>query len=74
MANCGEMKKGDVFVCKICGLELPGRKKMHLWIRFHPILYCGSSVLQGGYEKEMISGHQLSSPESAKAGQKRLRL
>jgi hypothetical protein len=22
MANCGEMKKGDVFVCKTCGLEL----------------------------------------------------
>lgn len=22
MANCGEMKKGDVFVCNNCGLEL----------------------------------------------------
>lgn len=22
MANCGEMKKGDLFVCKRCGLEL----------------------------------------------------
>ena len=22
MANCGEMKKGDIFVCDICGLEL----------------------------------------------------
>lgn len=22
MASCGEMKKGDIFVCKICGLEL----------------------------------------------------
>jgi hypothetical protein len=22
MANCGEMKKGDVYVCKNCGLEL----------------------------------------------------
>ncbi len=22
MANCGEMKKGDVYVCKDCGLEL----------------------------------------------------
>jgi hypothetical protein len=22
MANCGEMKKGDLFVCKSCGLEL----------------------------------------------------
>jgi len=22
MANCAEMKKGDVFTCKICGLEL----------------------------------------------------
>jgi hypothetical protein len=22
MANCGEMKNGDVFVCKTCGLEL----------------------------------------------------
>jgi hypothetical protein len=22
MANCGEMKKGDLFVCKTCGLEL----------------------------------------------------
>ncbi len=22
MANCGEMKKGDFFVCKTCGLEL----------------------------------------------------
>ena len=22
MANCREMKVGDVFVCKICGLEL----------------------------------------------------
>jgi hypothetical protein len=22
MMNCGEMKKGDILVCKICGLEL----------------------------------------------------
>jgi hypothetical protein len=22
MANCAEMKKGDTFVCKTCGLEL----------------------------------------------------
>jgi hypothetical protein len=22
MANCAEMKKGDIFVCKTCGLEL----------------------------------------------------
>jgi hypothetical protein len=22
MANCGEMKVGDVFVCELCGLEL----------------------------------------------------
>ena len=22
MANCVEMKKGDIFVCKTCGLEL----------------------------------------------------
>jgi len=22
MANCSEMKKGDTFVCKTCGLEL----------------------------------------------------
>jgi hypothetical protein len=22
MANCAEMKKGDVYVCKKCGLEL----------------------------------------------------
>lgn len=22
MANCAEMKKGDLFTCKICGLEL----------------------------------------------------
>lgn len=27
MANCGEMKKGDVFVCKNCGLELQVVKK-----------------------------------------------
>lgn len=22
MANCSEMKKGDIFLCKTCGLEL----------------------------------------------------
>jgi len=22
MANCGDMKKGDVYGCKVCGLEL----------------------------------------------------
>ena len=22
MANCAEMKKGDLFVCEVCGLEL----------------------------------------------------
>jgi len=22
MANCAEMKKGDIYVCKTCGLEL----------------------------------------------------
>ncbi len=22
MANCAEMKKDDIFVCKICGLEM----------------------------------------------------
>jgi hypothetical protein len=22
MANCGDMKKGDLYVCKTCGLEL----------------------------------------------------
>jgi hypothetical protein len=27
MANCGEMKKGDVFVCKNCGFELQVVKK-----------------------------------------------
>ncbi len=27
MANCEEMKKGDVFVCKNCGLELQVVKK-----------------------------------------------
>jgi hypothetical protein len=27
MANCGEMKKGDVYVCKNCGLELQVVKK-----------------------------------------------
>jgi len=26
MANCSEMKVGDVFVCEICGLELSVKK------------------------------------------------
>jgi hypothetical protein len=26
MANCCDMKEGDVFVCKVCGLELSVKK------------------------------------------------
>ena len=26
MANCSEMKEGDVFYCKVCGLELSVKK------------------------------------------------
>jgi hypothetical protein len=26
MANCCNMKEGDVFVCKVCGLELKVQK------------------------------------------------
>jgi hypothetical protein len=26
MANCCEMKEGDIFYCKICGLELSVKK------------------------------------------------
>lgn len=26
MANCCDMKEGDVFICKLCGLELSVKK------------------------------------------------
>ncbi len=26
MANCGDMKKGDIYLCKSCGLELQVKK------------------------------------------------
>jgi len=54
MANCTEMKEGDLFVCETCGLELQVIKAcsfMYCWRR--DLMYCSTAVLWQGYGEEI---------------------
>jgi hypothetical protein len=44
MAICHEMNEGDVFFCKLCGLEL----------RVEKTCSCGPSMLWARYDKKVV--------------------
>jgi len=50
MANCGDMKKGDVYVCKTCGLELQVSKTCTCGTSGHacsvPLQCCGKDMVK----------------------------
>jgi hypothetical protein len=53
MANCFEMKEGDVFVCKICDLELKVQKTCKCTAGGEdactvPLTCCGQEMVKGG--------------------------
>lgn len=53
MANCSEMKEGDLYVCKTCGLELKVSKACSCGSASGhacsvPLQCCGQDMVKGG--------------------------
>jgi len=53
MANCSEMKEGDLYICKTCGLELKVSKACSCGSASGhacsvPLQCCGQDMVKGG--------------------------